>query len=330
VAKDHIHILGGGPAGASSALAALSEGALVRVIERPSVIANPFRHKVCGEFFSPEIEPELSRLGVWDSFREAGPARVRRMTLHFGTKSKSASLPEPAWGLSRYNFDALLLNQATSAGAELTSSQETRIDIDATGRRSSPSVRGKRLFGFKAHFEGPVDDAVELFFFGGCYVGINAIEGGRTNVCGLGPEEELARFDFQYDALAEQCPALRKRLGPLTRVTHWVSTGPLQFEQKFRETARAEPARYRAGDALSFVDPFTGSGLLAAVRSGAMAGRAAAERQAPEHYLAQARNDLQKPFQIASILRWLVAAGWAERLVPAIPAQLLFSLTRPR
>src|SRR5437868_11157558 len=99
-----ITIFGGGPAGSSAALAALAEGAAVEVIEKSRLP----RHKVCGEFFSPEIERELDALGAWGRFTAASPARIRRMALHFGNRSKTAELPEGAWGLSRYTFDALL------------------------------------------------------------------------------------------------------------------------------------------------------------------------------------------------------------------------------
>src|SRR5438067_8868883 len=111
---DRINILGGGPAGASAALAALAEGARVQVIEKSKFP----RHKVCGEFFSPEIAPELERLGVWDAFKSARPARVRRMKLHFGRREKSCTLPEPAWVLSRYVFDNLLFGGAAILGCK--------------------------------------------------------------------------------------------------------------------------------------------------------------------------------------------------------------------
>ena len=39
-----------------------------------------------------------------------------------------------------------------------------------------------------------------------CYVGINAVEGGRTNVCGLGPEDFLRRFEFDYDRVFGNLP----------------------------------------------------------------------------------------------------------------------------
>jgi flavin-dependent dehydrogenase len=303
-------------------LAALADGARVRVIEKSKFP----RHKVCGEFFSPEIEKDLDHLGVWNDFRRAGPARVTHLILHFGARSKTSRLPEPAWGLSRYAFDALLLDRAQSEGGEvIRESSETPL-IVAAGRRPASISRGQRLFGFKAHFEGPASDAIELFFFRGCYVGVTAIEAGRTNVCGLGPESFLSRFDFDFDAVAAQCPALADRLKPLRRSMPWISTGPLVYGQRFDPVG----VQYPAGDALSFVDPFTGSGLLAAVRSGALAGRAAAQSLPLPQYLASCRGSLGKPFQVASVLRGILGSGWIELLVPFAPSRLLFALTRPR
>jgi flavin-dependent dehydrogenase len=319
---ERIHILGGGPAGSSAALAASREGARVRVIEKSRFP----RHKVCGEFFSPEIAPELEQLGVWDAFLAAGPARVCRTALHFGKHTKSSRLPDPAFGLSRYAFDLLLLNLARAGGADLVSETDEDPLIVATGRRASPATRGQRLFGFKAHFEGPTDDAVELFFFDRCYVGVSCIEAGKTNVCGLAPESFLSRFGFEYDGIVMHSPALADRLKPLRRATQWFSTGPLQYGQAFANAGRVYPA----GDALSFVDPFTGSGLLAAVRSGAMAGKAAAVGQPVAEYLRDCRASLRQPFQVAGVLRRALEAGWAERLAPLAPSRLLFALTRPK
>src|ERR1041384_3561084 len=222
-----VNIFGGGPAGSSAALAVLREGGQVRVIEKSRLP----RHKVCGEFLSPEIGPELEQLGMWNAFLAAGPSRVRRTALHFGSRTKSANLPEAAFGLSRYAFDLMLLDQARAAGAEVGSEAEAPPLIIATGRAAKPGQRGQRLFGFKAHFEGPVDDAVELFFFDRCYVGVSCIEAGKTNVCGLAPESFLSRFGFEYDAIVMHSPALADRLKPLQRVTPWFSTGPLQYGQ---------------------------------------------------------------------------------------------------
>jgi flavin-dependent dehydrogenase len=316
-----ITILGGGPAGASAAVSALNAGASCHLIEKSKFP----RHKVCGEFFSPEIQAELERLDLWDAFQAAGPARIRRMKLCFGRREKTARLPEPAWGLSRYTFDFLLFQRALDLGATVEAQSNSSPDVIACGRRLDEAPRGRRLFGFKAHFEGLEDDAVELYFFQGCYVGVAPVEGGLTNVCGLGPEDFLRRFDFDFDAILNQSRALAERLRPLARSMKWISTGPLQYRQTFDKSAG-----YLAGDALSFVDPFTGSGLLSAVKTGSLAGAAAAHGESPAEHLTRCRTALRKPFEISGIFRKAVSSGWADHLIGLVPARALFALTRPR
>ena len=65
----------------------------------------------------------------------------------------------------------------------------------------------------------------------------------------------------------------------------WLITGPLVFADSLPPLSR-EPA-YLAGDALGFIDPFTGSGILSAVLTGKLAGAAAARRTPNNEYLRQ-------------------------------------------
>src|ERR1035441_5888699 len=99
-----VHVVGGGPAGAMAAFAAMREGAPVRIFEKS---AFP-RHKVCGEFLSPAILPLLRRAGCGATFLALRPAVLRSMRLHFGTRVIRHPLPESAYGLSRYELDRLL------------------------------------------------------------------------------------------------------------------------------------------------------------------------------------------------------------------------------
>lgn len=281
------------------------------------------KHKVCGEFFSPEILPVLEQAGVLDEFVARQPFRVCRMSLHFGKQEKRANLPEPAWGLSRYTYDHLLWSKAEELGAARIP-QTDDPHIIASGRPAGNVAKGARLFGFKAHFEGPADDAVELYFLGRAYVGLNCIEGGRTNVCGLAPEAELQRFGFEPEALMSEDPALGTRLRPLRRSMKWLFTGPLEYEQHWNSTGA-----WLAGDALSFVDPFTGSGLLCAAVTGSLAGLHAARQVSTEEHLRVCRKAIGRPFLFSTVLRSIAATEWAERLVSFVPGRLLFRLTRP-
>lgn len=311
-------ILGGGPAGSCAAIAALRSGANVQIIERSRFP----RHKVCGEFLSPGVEPVLRKLGLWSEFEQLQPATIRRMSIHVGGVRKSSALPEPAFGLSRFAFDRWLWNTALKRGAQVVDTGSPHI---VTTGRSSQVSRGGRLFGFKAHFHGPVDDAVELYFSGRTYVGVNCVEDGLTNVCGLAPEEELRRIAFDIDAFLLRDRALRARLAPLRRSWDWMFTGPLEFGQRPEPDAGV----YVAGDALSFVDPFTGSGLLCAVLTGSLAGEAAAQSCPVPEYLDRCMGALRKPFRFSSALRRVAGTRAAGPLLRFAPAGLIFRYTRP-
>lgn len=321
-----IHVVGGGPAGSAAAIAALQEGAHVVIREKSKLP----RHKVCGEFLSPGVVPLLGTLGLERDFFAGRPAAMRRMVLRIGRTAKKATLPETAWGLSRYSLDDLMLRHATVLGAELVRARaddRVRPVVMAAGRGAGEPGKGDRLFGFKAHFAGPSDDSVELYFFGGCYMGVSPVENGLTNVCGLGPERELSRFGFDIDEMVAAAPAMRERLGGLRRTIPWLNTGPLIFRNHFCDAMNESV--YPAGDALSFVDPFTGSGMLSAVLSGRLAGRAAARAAPVTEYVAQCRRELHRPFEMAELMREFIGRGWAERILPLVPGWLLFRLTRP-
>ena len=289
------------------------------------------RHKVCGEFLSPAVAPLLRELGAWNDFVKCGPAIIERFTLTFGARCVSAELEEPAYGLSRYALDHLLLQHAIQSGARLVRASLADAPepvVIAHGRMATvpASVRGRRLFGFKTHFRGPSNNAIELYFSRGAYVGVSGIEHGRTNVCGLASEQVLTPFGFDFDQLVHSQVPLQDRLAQHSREMAWLATGPLVFRSDMN---RAQPDQtYKAGDALLFVDPFTGSGMLNAIKTGALAGRCAAMGVSSAEYLKACRAELAKPFRVAALFRMIVQLGWAERLAGLAPPALLFRMTR--
>ena len=320
-----VQIVGAGPAGSAAAISALRESAAVQIIDR----ARSTRHKVCGEFISAEACRELEELGVWQEFLGLGPSRISRARLHFGSRLKQWSLPDAAYGLSRRALDGLLLDKAASLGAAVSRGVTWRAAeagdrvVLANGRRTGSSA-GPRLFGFKAHFKGPTDDAVELYFAGAAYFGVSAVEENLTNVCGLAPEDELRRFGFEIDEFLARSKPLVERLKPLSRRMQWLTTGPLIFS---RPASPVENA-YRAGDALGFVDPFTGSGILNALITGRLAGIAAARQAAVPEYATQCRRLLGRPAAVSAFFRGMIRSGWASCLASLIPGQWMYRLTR--
>ncbi len=324
-----VKIIGGGPAGAAAALAVSAGDAIALLFEKSP---GP-RHKVCGEFLSPGVAEVLDLLGVGSGFAALRPEPIRFLRLLVGRREKRCRLPETACGLSRYALDHFLRQEAIRRGASIrtcSSSGTGGPTVVATGRtRLAPTrqTASQRLFGFKAHFAGPVNDAVELFFFGGCYAGVSPVENGTTNVCGLAPAGVLRRHRFRFDELLAGVPALRERLSDLRRVTPWMTTGPLVFGRRFQKPPGE--AVYPAGDAFGFVDPFTGSGILNALWTGRLAGLAALQGMPARDYYEQCEKGVGGLFFTAWLFRQALAAGLAEALLPVLPGQWLFRATRP-
>jgi flavin-dependent dehydrogenase len=325
-----VQIVGAGPAGAAAAIAALQEPVQVQVeiIDR----SRTARHKVCGEFISPEASSVLEQLGVWEQFLKLGPSRIRRCELHFGSRVKQWTLAEPAFGLSRLALDSMLIEHARSKGAVISRGIDVRSGagdhgpalVVASGRHPGAVAR-PRLFGFKAHFEGPLRDAVELFFGHSGYVGINPVEHSLTNVCGIAPEDVLRRYGFEIDAFIQgHSHPLTSRLEPLSRRMPWLTTGPLTFALPCPVTAPS----YVAGDALGFIDPFTGSGILHALLTGHLAGVAASRRLPPAEYLQSCRNLLRRPAAMSAVIRAVLRTGLAGIAARLVPGDWMYQLTR--
>lgn len=133
--------------------------------------------------------------------------------------------------------------------------------------------RSSSRFGIKAHYTNlrGFDEAVELHYFRGGYVGLHGIGGGRVNVCALldrsvtgdipkEPEEIVRRVFFQN-------PAARARLEGAERVSEWLAVASLFFQEE-------RPVRSGVlflGDAAGTIDPFAGEGMSMALRSAEIA-----------------------------------------------------------
>ncbi|REJ75440.1 MAG: NAD(P)/FAD-dependent oxidoreductase [Acidobacteria bacterium] len=120
--SERILIAGGGPAGASLAIRLAGSGAQVTLVER----ARFPRHKLCGEFISPECLDQFRALGVLTDMESAGGDRIEK-TVFYAMNGRRAEVPskwfgdgrEAALGLSRAEMDLRLLSRARALGAEV-------------------------------------------------------------------------------------------------------------------------------------------------------------------------------------------------------------------
>ena len=187
--KSQILIVGAGPAGTIAAIRLAKKGFQVKLIEREKFP----RHKLCGEFISPECFVHFKQLGVLDEMLSQNGERISE-TIFYSPNGKSVNVPsewfsqnETALGLSRAEMDFQLLQRAKQVGVEVleetqvvglliengrvlgvkTKTDEIFADltIDATGRarvlgklaekqiQNPKSKTQNRLVGFKAHLK---------------------------------------------------------------------------------------------------------------------------------------------------------------------------------
>jgi hypothetical protein len=229
-------------------------------------------------------------------------------------------------------LDGLLLDRAAAVGAEIhaeacDAESAGKPVIIAHGRKNKAMRRSDRLFGFKAHFTGPVNDSVELYFFRGGYLGVNSVEGGFINVCGLAKEAILAAYAFDIEAFLGISSVIQKRLDGMRPATPWMQAAPLIYHGP---KEAGEDGIYPAGDSLSFIDPFTGTGILTAVLTGSLAGRFAATDRSSEEYLRECRKVIAPALLAAKTFRAMVFRGWGGSLARLVPGRFLVAATRPR
>ena len=132
-----ILIVGGGVAGSSLAIRLSNKGLRVTVIEKDKFP----RHKLCGEFVSPECLTHFEELGVLEEMVETGGDKIRE-TRFFSESGKSVCVPSKwfsggargAIGISRSEMDFRMLKKARETGAIVF--EETRVTgIGVTNKR---------------------------------------------------------------------------------------------------------------------------------------------------------------------------------------------------
>ncbi|HVG19086.1 MAG TPA: NAD(P)/FAD-dependent oxidoreductase [Blastocatellia bacterium] len=221
-----------------------------------------------------------------------------------------------AMSLSRARFDQVLFERAREAGADCmegvavkeclfengtprgvramslaegrTVEYESTLVIDASGRNSRLMLgrqermagrRGSRLYALKAHLRGVegIGEQVELYFFPQGYGGLSLVEGGLVNLCFIANERTFRKAGGDASIIVEQTvmknrPA-RERLMAAEVVGKWHSVGPLMFGRR----RLSRNGIIAIGDASGMIDPFTGTGIQMALRTGEIAAEAIIE-----------------------------------------------------
>jgi flavin-dependent dehydrogenase len=229
----------------------------------------------------------LEPLGIVEEIDRAGAPRIERCRVVGSRRTYEFDFPHPARGVSRLLLDDLLLRTAEQRGAERhdgvtvgdLDGLDARIVVGAWGRwgrfdqqlqRSFVSDRSHRNFGFKRHYRGatPVAGTIDLYAFHRGYLGVNAIEGGLTNICGLVHASRLAGHKGRWDSFIETIRGEEPRLESLYAAHEPAQENFLSSEPViFRARSAVEGGVFMIGDASGVIDPLTGNGMAMAVQS---------------------------------------------------------------
>lgn len=285
---EDVAIIGAGPAGSTLAALLAARGVGVTIHDRD---AFP-RDKLCGEFLSYDALPVLHPLGVIEEIDRAGAPHISRCRVVGAKRTYEFDLPHPARGVSRLFFDDLLLRTAAHRGAKradgvtVTSLDEldAKIVVGAWGRwgrfdqqlqRGFVRDRSHRNFGFKRHYLSPNAEprnTIDLYAFTKGYLGVNAIEGDLTNICGLVHASRLAGHKGRWDAFIEAIRREHPRLEQLYAQHEPAQDGYLSSEPViFRARSAVEGGVFMIGDASGVIDPLTGNGMAMAIQSALVA-----------------------------------------------------------
>ena len=319
-----ITIVGGGLAGLTLGIGLRQRDVPVKIFEAGSYP----RHRVCGEFISGNGQSVLERLGLLARFEQAGAVHARTVLFVCGSnRSPIRQLAAPALCLSRHAMDALLAESFRQLGGELlvntrwTSDDNLEGVVQATGRRTQSTEKNPRWFGVKAHVSRAsslnLEADLEMHISPDGYIGVNRINGGEVNVCGLfrvrpGNRPPESKSDWLRGGKGS---GLRERLGQAEfEPDSFSAVAGLQLKPQ-HAVAKKECC---IGDALTMTPPVTGNGMSMAFESAGLAIEPLAAYSLGKLNWMQARQQIARRCD-AAIRHPLFFAAVTE---PASPRQI--------
>lgn len=294
-------VVGAGPAGSFAARSLARAGKSVLLVD-----AKAFpREKVCGGCVNHCAQgvlksADLDRLIV----KQVDPLVIDRIRIVCGRSQANWQLPTPIWSVRRSQFDLALMQAAAEAGAEFLGSTSARIlslDAESPVRRvmlkstGSPdteiaarivlcadglqhsslidhpqfnsNIEPRSRIGIQAtlsHFTDNVFAAPLTMAIGDVgYVGLAALKGDEMQIAAALDPDRLTSFNRP----AVPVEAILRQSGLIVpdglHDAHWMGTPPFS-----RQSATiAGPRLFLIGDAIGYVEPFTGEGMACALKS---------------------------------------------------------------
>jgi len=319
-------VVGGGPAGLATAIAARLQGLRATVVDsrRPPI------DKTCGEGLLPGAVAALRRLGIELDSSLAFPFKGIRFTDE--ESSACASLPgATAFGLRRTALSQILIERAAQIGVEFLwggrvtglDSSGVRIDgtrhlfrwlVGADGRDSAVrkwarlNTRGgrHRRFGFRRHYLiTPWTDVVEVYWGERCQMFVTPTGSEEVSVSLLTSDPQM-----RIDRALPHFPSLARRLHGAATLT--TELGAVTAFERARAVVRGKIAL--VGDASGSVDGIAGLGLSLAFQQAIFLGEALARKDL-KYYQAAHRRICKIPTRLNRVLLLMSESAWMRRKV---------------
>ena len=346
-------VVGAGPGGSAAAYFLARAGAKVLLVERREYPID----KVCGEFWSHEGVAVLRRMGLGEALAEF-PSLTRVQISDVSGRLWNSPLPLAGMGGSRFRLDSLLVERCREVGVETRlgtqvrsvegnaatgfvvvvgrGAQEerwkSRLVVAACGKNGhlpgggrGKSERGPGYVGIKVHAEGTTGDAVELHSFLGGYLGLGAVEGGRTNLCLLVQGDVFKQCGGKIENLMSEVVGSNKLLhNKLIDLSVDWSQAIYAANLHFGIRAWSRSGVVQVGDAAAAVAPLCGDGMSMALEGGARLGALGTAflegdlslPQLEERYASACRRAFGTRLRWGELLqRILLRPGWAAAVL---------------
>ena len=286
-----VFVVGGGPAGLATAIAARRHGLSVVLADG----AVPPIDKPCGEGLMPDGVEALRDLGITIPEGEAYPFRGIRFVSD-GIRAEAAFPRGTAYGIRRTHLHRVLLDHAAACGVRLLWQAavtglhpegalvagelvRARWVVGADG--GSSRVRGwakldqheldapqkkNRRFGFRRHYRvAPWTDFMELHWGRHCQIYVTPVS--REEVC-LALVSSSPKLRLRMDDALGEFPELSARLKDAEPASS--ERGAITVTRKLRRVYRGRTVL--VGDASGGVDAITGEGICLGFRQAALLG----------------------------------------------------------
>jgi flavin-dependent dehydrogenase len=224
---------------------------------------------------------------------------------------------------------ALVAVDATGRGRALA----RRVERERTNNARA-LIRRPSLVAFKAHLENArgADGHCEIYFYRGGYGGLSRVENGLSNLCFIASARDVRACGNDAERVMREV-LMKNRRAAQTLAGARAPAGWLAVALEGFGLRSLVPATglLSIGDAASFIDPFTGSGMLMALESGELAAQAIARHLTALRQDAGAFNeaaaDYRELYQKTFGARLRVCA-WMRRaaFVPRLAETLIFAL----